>query len=94
MSIEIYDPTFEAVRRRIAYAPRPKSIAGLRIGLVDNAKHNSDQILLRIADILEKEHGAKAHLIRRKRSSGAKPHDEMVSEYKEACDVVIAGVGD
>ena len=94
MTVEIYDPTFEAAGRRIAYAPRPTSLAGLRIGLVDNAKHNSDQILLRIADILEKEHGAKAHLIRRKRSSGAKPSDEMVTEYKEACDVVIAGVGD
>ncbi len=94
MTLEIYDPTFEAAGRRIVYAPRPKSLAGLRIGLVDNTKHNSDQILLRIADILEKEHGAKAHLIRRKRSSSAKPHDEIVNEYKGACDVVIAGVGD
>jgi hypothetical protein len=94
MTVEIYDPTFEAEGRHIAYAPRPKSLAGLRIGLVDNTKHNSDQILLRIAGILEKEHGAKAHLIRRKHSAGAKPHDEMVHEYKGACDVVIAGVGD
>ncbi len=94
MSIEIYDPTSEAAGRRIAYAPRPKSLAGLRIGLVDNTKHNSDQLLLRIAGILEKEHGVQSHLIRRKQSSGAKPSDEMVSEYKKACDAVVAGVGD
>jgi hypothetical protein len=94
MTVEIYDPRFEAAGRRIAYVPRPKSLAGLRIGLVDNTKHNSDQLLLRIAGILEREHGAKGHLIRRKKSSGAKPHDEMVTEYKGACDVVIAGVGD
>ncbi len=94
MTIQIYDPTSETSARRIQYAPRPKSIKGLRIGLVDNTKHNSDHLLLRIADILEREHGAKGHLIRRKKSSGAKPHDEMVTEYKGACDVVIAGVGD
>ncbi len=94
MPIEIYDPTSEAAGRRIAYAPRPKALAGLRIGLVDNTKHNSDQLLLRIAGILEKEHGIQSHLIRRKRSSGAKPSDEMVGEYKKACDAVVAGVGD
>jgi hypothetical protein len=94
MAIQIYDPTTEASGRRINYAPRPKSLRGLRIGLVDNTKHNSDQILLRIADILEKEHGAKAHLIRRKVSSGAAPHAEIVEDYKANCDVIVAGVGD
>ena len=66
----------------------------MRIGLVDNTKHNSDQLLLRLADILEKEHGAKAHLIRRKTSAGAAPHAEIIEEYKAACDIVVAGVGD
>jgi hypothetical protein len=87
-------PSFLRIKRLRGRRPAEAEAAGLRIGLVDNTKHNSDQILLRIADILEKEHGAKAHLIRRKRSSGAKPHDEIVNEYKGACDVVIAGVGD
>ena len=71
-----------------------KSIEGLRIGLVDNTKHNSDQLLLRIANILEKEHGAKAHVIRKKKSSGSAPHAEIIEEYKANCDVVVAGVGD
>jgi hypothetical protein len=94
MPIQIYDPTTEVSARRIAYAARPKSLAGLRIGLVDNTKHNSDQLLLRIAGILERDHGAKAHLIRRKKSAGAAPHAEIVEEYKAGCDVIIAGVGD
>ncbi|MDB5904984.1 MAG: hypothetical protein JWM26_3862 [Betaproteobacteria bacterium] len=94
MPIQIYDPTTEVSARRIAYAARPTSLAGLRIGLVDNTKHNSDQLLLRIAGILERDHGAKAHLIRRKKSAGAAPHAEIVEEYKAGCDVIIAGVGD
>ena len=94
MPMQIYDPTNDVKGRRINYAPRPKTLEGVRIGLVDNTKHNSDQLLLRIADILEKEHGAKAHLIKRKVSSGAAPHAEIIEEYKAGCDIVIAGVGD
>jgi hypothetical protein len=94
MTIQIYDPTTEVGSRRIAYAPRPKSLEGLRIGLVDNTKHNSDQLLLRIASILEREHGAKTHVIRKKKSAGAAPHAEIVEEFKAHCDVIVAGVGD
>ena len=94
MSMQIYDPTLGATGRNVHFVPRPKSLAGLRIGLVDNTKHNSDQLLLRIADILERDHGAKAHIIRKKKSSGVAPHAEIVDEYKSACDVVVAGVGD
>lgn len=94
MAIQIYDPTTEVTGRHIAFAPRPKSLAGVRIGLVDNTKHNSDQLLLRIAGLLERDHGAKAHLIRRKKSSGAAPHAEIIEEYKANCDVIVAGVGD
>lgn len=94
MPIQIYDPTTEVNARRIAYAARPGTLEGLTIGLIDNTKHNSDQLLLRIANILEEKHGAKAHVIRRKKSSGAAPHAEIVEEYKASCDVVVAGVGD
>jgi hypothetical protein len=94
MSIQIYDPTTEVGARRIQYAPRPKSLEGLRIGLVDNTKHNSDQLLLRIAAILEREHGATAHIIRRKKSAGAAPHAEIIDELKANSDVIVAGIGD
>ncbi|MBI3938398.1 MAG: hypothetical protein HY323_15585 [Betaproteobacteria bacterium] len=94
MTIRIFDPTTEVAGRHIAYAPRPESIAGLRIGLVDNTKHNSDRLLLRIAALLERDHGAKAHVIRRKRSAGAAPHAEIIEEFKANCDVIVAGIGD
>ena len=94
MTIEIYDPTIEARGRHIAYAPRPKSIAGLRVGLVDNSKHNSDQLLVRIAGLLESDYGAKAHVMRRKVSAGVPASPEIIKEFKDACDVVVAGVGD
>ena len=94
MPIQIYDPTTETKKRSMNFAPRPKSLAGQRIGLVDNTKHNSDQLLLRIAAILERDHGAKTHIIRRKKSSGVPPHNEIIEEFKANCDLVVAGVGD
>jgi len=94
MTIQIYDPTIEPKGRRIDYAPRPKSIAGLRVGLVDNSKFNSDQLLLRIAGLLERDYGAQAHIMRRKKSAGARPHDEIVAELKAGADVIVAGIGD
>jgi hypothetical protein len=94
MALQIFDPTTEIKGRRINYAARPKSLEGVRIGLVDNTKHNSDALLLRIAAILEREHGAKTHAIRKKKSSGAAPHAEIIEEYKANCDVIVAGVGD
>ncbi len=94
MAIQIFDPTTEVAERHIAFVRRPQSLKGARIGLVDNTKHNSDQLLLRIAGILERDHGAKAHVIRQKKSAGAAPHAEIVEELKANCDVIVAGVGD
>ena len=94
MTVRIYDPTIEAKGRKIEYAPRPKSLAGLRVGLVDNSKHNSDQLLMRIGALLEREHGVKTNIMRRKKSAGIPPSAEIVKEFKQACDVVVAGIGD
>ncbi len=94
MTVQIYDPTIEPKGRHIDFVPRPKSLKGLRVGLVDNSKYNSDQVLARVAKILEREHGVAAHLMRRKRTAGIPASPEIVAEFKAACDVVVAGVGD
>jgi hypothetical protein len=94
MTIQIYDPTVAANKRYIDYAPRPKSLNGMRIGLVDNGKSNANHILVGIAQILEADYGATTHIIRRKVSHGIPASAEIIQEYKQYCDVVIAGVGD
>ena len=94
MAIQFYDPTTEVSARQINFVRRPQSLQGLRVGLVDNTKHNSDALLLRIAKILEEKHGAKSHVIRKKKSSGAAPHAEILEELKASSDVIVAGVGD
>jgi len=94
MTVQIYDPTIEVKGRHIDFVPRPEALAGLRVGLVDNSKFNSDQLLERIAKLLESGHGVTAHIMRRKRSAGIPASPEIIAEFKASCDIVVAGVGD
>jgi hypothetical protein len=91
---EVFDPTVKAKKKKIVYAPRPKSLQDVRIGLVDNTKYHSDKLLLKIATLLELEYGAQSHVIRKKQKAGVPAHDEIIHEYKNNCDIVIAGIGD
>ena len=93
-TIRVFDPTSRNAEQEIGLAPRPASLRGLRIGLVENTKYNSSALLLRIASILEKEYGAQSHILRTKRTSGTPVDAKTVEEFKTAVDVAIAGVGD
>ncbi len=92
--LPIFDPTVPPQEMKIVFAPRPESLRNLRIGLVSNTKYNSDKLLLKIAAILEQEHGAKSHRIRNKRNAGVPADPDIIKEFKDQCDVVVAGIGD
>jgi hypothetical protein len=93
-TLRVYDPSSRNTEQEIRLAPRPASLRGLRIGLVENTKYNSDTLLLRIATILEREYGAQSHLLRSKRTAGTPVDEKTIEEFKTAVDVAIAGVGD
>jgi len=92
--LRIFDPTVQPKVEEFSYAPRPGSLFGLRIGLVENTKFNSDKILLKVAAILEEGHGAAGHLIRSKRNASVPAHEEILDELATQCDAVVAGIGD
>jgi hypothetical protein len=92
--IEILDPTVETAAQPIAFAPRPASLAGKQVGLVENTKFNSDRLLQKIGDVLVAEYGAAGTRMWRKRSAGVPAHEEIVKELRATCDVMVAGIGD
>jgi hypothetical protein len=92
--LPIFDPTAQVRVQALSFAPRPKSLRGVRIGLVENTKFNSDKLLLKIAAILEKKQGAKSHIIRSKSNAGVPVNQQIIDEFVENCDVVISGIGD
>jgi len=94
MALEILDPTVEPRRQPLTFVARPDSLAGKRIGLVENTKYNSDKLLVKIGDILVKEYGAASTKMWRKHNAGVPAHDEIIDEARRGVDVVVAGVGD
>jgi hypothetical protein len=91
--LQVFDPTYQPKEQTIAFAPRPDSLRNRRIGLVDNTKFNSDKLLLKIAEILERDYGAKGHVLRSKRKVSI-PDEEIIKQFAADCDLVIAGIGD
>lgn len=92
--MEIFDPTTSPTKESISYAPRPKNLNGLKVGLVENTKHNSDVLLLRIAERLKERFGMEMVLINRKKSAGDHVTDNAIMDLKEKADFVISGIGD
>ena len=92
--IRVFDPTTSPKEQALRYAPRPTSLQGKKVGLVENTKFNSDKLLLKIGTILQEEYGVQGVMLRRKRSSGVPAHEEIIRDILAECDAVVAGVGD
>ncbi len=92
--IELLDPTTEIKAQSVAYAPRPASLEGKRVALIENTKFNSDRLLAKIGDILKAEYAAAETRMWRKRNSSVPAHEEIVEEVRKTSDVMVAGVGD
>ena len=65
---ELLDPTTEAATQPIAYVPRPDSLRGKRVALIENTKFNSDNLLVKIGNILIDDYGAASRALQRPRS--------------------------
>jgi hypothetical protein len=92
--IEILDPTTDPGPQALTYAPRPDSLQGKRIGLIENTKFNSDRLLLKIGDILKSEYSAAEVRLWHKRNASVPAHEEIIEELRQTCDVMVAGIGD
>jgi hypothetical protein len=84
-------PTGAPATSAMRPAERPKSLEGLRIGLLDNGKEFSDVVLEALADALRRDHGVTRIKFWRKGfpAKGAPFIAEMAAET----DVAISGVG-
>jgi hypothetical protein len=91
--LDLVDPTIATAREALAYAPRPKILNGLRIGLVENTKKNSEAVLRHLGEILERDYGMKIEVLLHK-PQRAPLKDNQLQELRGGIDFVIAGVGD
>ncbi len=92
--VELLDPTTEATTQPVAYVPRPSSLEGKRVALVDNTKFNSDRLLEKIGQLLKTEYGVAETRVWRKRNASVPAHAEIIEEVRKTSDVMVAGIGD
>jgi hypothetical protein len=90
---DILDPTIKTGRERIDYAARPERLEGLRIGLVENTKKNSEAVLRKVAERLAKRYGMTLEVLLHK-DQRAPLKDFQVAELRGTVDFAITGVGD
>ena len=92
--LELIDPTVERTTETVQYVPRPDSLAGKRVGLIENTKYNSNRLLEKIGAILKEEYGVAETRMWSKHNAGVPAHAEIIEELKKTCDVMVAGIGD
>jgi hypothetical protein len=95
MTRKVFDPTVSpAAPLTFTYASRPQSLRGLRVGLVENTKFNSEVILRKIADRLATQSDVTMTHLDHKKSSGHSVTSEAIALFQQKADFVLAGVGD
>ena len=90
----LVNPVTQPVIAPFNGAPRLASLAGTRVGLIDDSKRNADVLLEELADILRTRYeisGVKWH----RKPSASRPADpEALKERVEECDSVVVAIGD
>ncbi len=90
--MDVLSPTGVAREEARRLAPRPATLRGARIGVLDNSKPNADVLLGRVAERLAVETGAAS--IARWRKPGSARAATCLDEVAAAADVVLTGSAD
>jgi len=93
-NIVILDPVSVPKTKRLSLNPRPKSIAGLRVAVVDNTKPNFNIFMDRIEALLRSQYhvASVSRYVKPGRTVPVAP--SVVAEIKANCDFAITGLGD
>lgn len=91
----ILDPTGQSKKKEAGGLAHRRPLAGARVGLLDNTKHNALLFLTEVGRLLVEEEGAgEVTIVETKKSFSVPVGDEIVGRYRDAADVVVTGVGD
>lgn len=91
----VLDPTGVAdMARDATFAPRPATLAGTTLGLLDNGKPNAALLLAELGEQLRHEYGLADVLSYRKGYFGTPVEDDVAAQIAERCDFAVAATGD
>ena len=91
---QLVNPTTEAIKAAFDGALRLPSLAGSRLGIIDDSKKNADVLLEELAKVLQNRYEV-AEVRWHRKPSASRPADPWaLKDLAEHCDAVIIAVGD
>lgn len=92
MTIRLYDPTAQPRAVDARLAPRLTSLAGKRVGILDNGKANAGTLMLAVAKVLQDRYGA-GDIVKRNKPVAGPPAPEILDALAH-CDLALVGSAD
>ena len=92
--IAVLDPTVDPLPADGVVADRPKTLDGVRIGLLANGKMNSVEMLIALHDVLADRYEFGGVIERNKMNASRPCPEDIIDELVDKCDVVITSSGD
>lgn len=92
--IAVLDPTVAPLPADGVVADRPKTLDGVRIGLLANGKMNSVEMLIALHDVLADRYEFGGVIERNKMNASRPCPEDIIDELVDKCDVVITSSGD
>ena len=89
----IIDPSAGGDTRTFVLAPRPASLAGKVLALLDNTKEQGDIILEALGTALRERYGVARVVVRRKEHYSKTAPDTLIAEMAREAQVAIAALG-
>ncbi len=91
---ELVNPTTQAIVAPFDGAPRLPTLAGARVGIIDDSKRNADVLLEQLVEVLRTRYEISDVKWHRKPSASKPADPAVIRELAESCDSVIVAVGD
>ena len=92
--LTVFDPRGRVDAERVAPAPRPTALAGLRLGVLDNTKWNANRLLRKTAALLAAEHGLGPASYYKKESFSKAADPVLIARIAAENDIVLTAIGD
>ena len=90
----LVNPITEPVTAPFAGAPRLPTLAGARLGLIDDSKRNADGLLAELSEILRTRYEIAGVQWHRKPSASRPADPAALAALAQDCDAVVIAIGD
>ncbi len=90
----LVNPTTEPIVAPFAGAPRLDTLAGTRLGIIDDSKRNADVLLEELVEVLRGRYEISDVRWHRKPRASRPADPSAIRDLLENCDSVIVAIGD